>query len=111
MMNDSEDELIGRLKLVTHGDLRKDQQAKPPVSLADLTDAETIIGFPLPTLLRRIYLEVGNGGFGPGYGLFPLLQKVSKLPCDGCFKYIHIEMIEYRLLYVKEREDICKSAR
>ena len=25
---------------------------------------------PCPALLKRLYLEIGNGGFGPGYGLF-----------------------------------------
>jgi hypothetical protein len=71
-MSNDEDELIEQLKQTTHGGLRKGQQARALVSLKDLVHAETIIGFPLPTLLRRIYLEVGNGGFGPGYGLFPL---------------------------------------
>jgi hypothetical protein len=31
-----------------------------------ITEAERVIGFPMPPLLRRLYLEVGNGGFGPG---------------------------------------------
>jgi hypothetical protein len=31
--------------------------------------AEALIGRPLPSLLRRLYLEVANGGFGPGYGV------------------------------------------
>jgi hypothetical protein len=30
----------------------------------DLARAETMLGFPLPSLLRRIYLEVGDGAFG-----------------------------------------------
>jgi hypothetical protein len=30
---------------------------------------EHLIGFSLPPLLRRIYTEIANGGFGPGYGL------------------------------------------
>lgn len=34
--------------------------------------AERALGFPLPPLLRELYLKVGNGGFGPGYGLFGL---------------------------------------
>lgn len=37
-----------------------------------MVQAELQLGFKLPSLLRRIYLEAGNGGFGPGYGLFPL---------------------------------------
>jgi hypothetical protein len=35
-------------------------------------EAETVIGYRLPPLLRRLYLEVGNGGFGPGYGILGL---------------------------------------
>lgn len=36
---------------------------------AAVTEAEDIIGYPLPTLLRRIYLEVANGGVGPDRGI------------------------------------------
>jgi len=43
-----------------------------PVTQADLADAEKLLGFALPPFLKRVYLEVGNGGFGPGYGLAPL---------------------------------------
>jgi hypothetical protein len=32
--------------------------------------AEAEIGFALPPLLRRVYLEVANGGFGPASGIF-----------------------------------------
>ncbi|MFD0598511.1 SMI1/KNR4 family protein [Catellatospora coxensis] len=32
---------------------------------AEIAEAEHVIGFPVPPLLRRIYLEVANGGFGP----------------------------------------------
>lgn len=31
--------------------------------------AEAAMGLQLPPLLRRLYLEAGNGGFGPGYGI------------------------------------------
>jgi hypothetical protein len=44
----------------------------PPVSLEQLERCEASLGFRLPVLLRRLYLEVGNGGFGPGYGFFPI---------------------------------------
>lgn len=43
-----------------------------PVKVEDTAQAEVQLGFELPSFLRRLYLEVGNGGFGPGYGLFPL---------------------------------------
>jgi hypothetical protein len=37
-----------------------------------VADLARDFGYPLPSLLRRLYLEVGNGGFGPGYGIFNL---------------------------------------
>jgi len=44
---------------------------KPVPIVADkaLQATERAIGFKLPELLRAIYLEVGNGGFGPEYGI------------------------------------------
>lgn len=45
------------------------QKVYPVASVDDLALAEKSLGFSLPKLLRRIYAEVGNGGFGPGYGL------------------------------------------
>src|SRR5712691_9814035 len=30
---------------------------------------EDLLGFPLPPLLRTLYQQLANGGFGPGYGL------------------------------------------
>lgn len=41
----------------------------------DLARAEAMLGFPLPSLLRRIYLEAGNGAFG----LSPLYESVHEL--------------------------------
>ncbi len=43
-----------------------------PASHAEIAEAEARLGFALSPFLRRLYCEVGNGGFGPGYGLFPL---------------------------------------
>ncbi len=43
-----------------------------PVTVEDVAQAEVQLGFELPAFLKRLYLEVRNGGFGPGYGLFPL---------------------------------------
>ena len=40
-----------------------------PTSLAVVEAAEQSLGFYLPHLLREIYTQVGNGGFGPGYGI------------------------------------------
>jgi hypothetical protein len=44
-------------------------QPAPP---AAIDEAEELAGAPLPALLRRLYAEVGNGGFGPGYGVLGL---------------------------------------
>ena len=41
-----------------------------PVARPDqIARAEHDLGFPLPPLLKELYLRVGNGGYGPGYGL------------------------------------------
>jgi hypothetical protein len=46
--------------------------ANPPVTAEQLEAAETALGFRLPEFMRQLYLQVGNGGFGPGYGLLEL---------------------------------------
>jgi hypothetical protein len=46
--------------------------AQPPVDPGSIAGAEAALGFPLPDLLRRLYAEIGNGGYGPGFGLLPL---------------------------------------
>jgi hypothetical protein len=53
----------------------------PPISARQLQVAERAIGFRLPDLLRAIYMEVGNGGFGPEYGIVGT-KGGAKL--DGC---------------------------
>lgn len=40
-----------------------------PASAEAVADAERRLGHRLPPLLRRLYREVANGGFGPGYGI------------------------------------------
>ncbi len=47
-------------------------QRSRPLLLAqklELAADEEQLGFQLPPLLKQIYSEIGNGGFGPGYGL------------------------------------------
>lgn len=43
-----------------------------PITPQEVDAAERVIGRPLPKLLRRIYTEVGNGGFGPDAGIASL---------------------------------------
>ena len=46
--------------------------SEPP----DFASDERRLGFALPPLMKPIYQEVGNGGFGPGYGLIGLTNGV-----------------------------------
>jgi len=48
-----------------------------PADAPTLGRAERELGFPLPPTLRRIYAEVGNGGFGPRSGLLPVERVVA----------------------------------
>jgi len=77
----TEDELVARLKELANDPKRRtgavrqlpDLSGQPlpsPAMQEDVNGAETRMGFQLPALLRRLWTEVGNGGFGPGYGLF-----------------------------------------
>lgn len=49
----------------------------PPVSAETFALANSKLGIVIPKELRWLYENVGDGGFGPGYGLFPLLQNFS----------------------------------
>jgi hypothetical protein len=41
----------------------------PPATPAEVSAAEVVLTLAIPELLHRLYTEVGNGGFGPLYGL------------------------------------------
>jgi len=43
-----------------------------PASTVALEQAEARLGTRLPPVLRRVYAEVANGGFGPGFGLMSI---------------------------------------
>jgi hypothetical protein len=49
--------------------------AHPPATAAEIAHAENELGFRLPPLLRRLYAEVADGGFGPSYGLLPIARR------------------------------------
>jgi hypothetical protein len=44
----------------------------PVASEEEIENAENELGFTIPPLLKIIYQKVGNGGFGPGYGILGL---------------------------------------
>lgn len=43
-----------------------------------VTAAERALGRPLPPFVRRLYLEIADGGFGPGAGLLPLSEVIRQ---------------------------------
>jgi hypothetical protein len=47
---------------------RPPRKPPAPASEAEVDAAEAALGFRIPPFLLRLYLEVGNGGFGPGAG-------------------------------------------
>jgi hypothetical protein len=48
--------------------------AAQPADERTIARAERALGRALPSLLRDVYRYIGDGGFGPGYGLLPLLS-------------------------------------
>ena len=52
-------------------------QMAPPPSAANLDEAAIVLGRPLPDEVRQLY-AIGDGGFGPGEGLFPLDNLISR---------------------------------
>jgi hypothetical protein len=60
-----------------------------PVAETQLRDAEKLLGFTLPESLRSLYAHVGNGDFGPGYGLLPVpLGAPGLVDLVGVFWYV-----------------------
>ena len=55
-----------------------DSELPPPATQQELDRVETSLGFGLPPALRRVYGEVANGGFGPGYGLV----SIERVPAE-----------------------------
>jgi hypothetical protein len=53
----------------TDQDNRRKKLPLQTIGASALAADEVQLGFNLPHLLRQIYIEIGNGGFGPGYGL------------------------------------------
>jgi len=48
------------------------RQLANPASNQSLELDERVFRFALPPILKRLYAEIGSGGFGPGYGLMGL---------------------------------------
>jgi hypothetical protein len=50
-------------------DPRKADFVFPPATSDQLHETEELLGFSLPPMLRSLYAEIANGGFGPAYGI------------------------------------------
>jgi SMI1 / KNR4 family (SUKH-1) len=61
------------LRQVAERAVQESGGALPCATAEQVEEAEAALGFPLPSLLSRLYQEVGNGGFGPEYQLLPLI--------------------------------------
>jgi hypothetical protein len=57
------------LVLKPEGDGQEPTLAFPKASEQQMRDTEQQLGFPLPRLLRHLYAQIANGGFGPGFGI------------------------------------------
>lgn len=60
-------ELLKRHIVATNVTLEFPRASEEAIQLA-----EAALGFPIPTLLKSIYLDIADGGFGPGYGILGL---------------------------------------
>src|SRR5215471_697705 len=76
----------------------------PPVTEAELLEAEAKLGFPLPPLLRRFYREVSNGWFGPGQS--GLWQLDGPWPVDSTDDE-HISLVALYREEHPEPPDVC----
>lgn len=63
-----ERELFRRLRARAEQTWPKYEEWYGPLLEDELRESEEMLGFPLPEFVRRLYTQVGNGGFGPGYG-------------------------------------------
>ncbi len=87
-MAETDDALIAALRSraasIHRTDVVSPQELRAPASEETIASTEAELGFSLDPFLRRVYGEVANGGFGPGYGCLPLTgpQSLSSVYAD-----------------------------
>jgi hypothetical protein len=71
--------LQNRIRRTPSTDLECVPAIQPRVALTPdkIERAELELGFMLPSLLRSLYLQVANGGYGPGWGILPIDEIVE----------------------------------
>jgi hypothetical protein len=72
--------------------IRPIEPVPPPATKAQVEAAETALGFSLPPLLRRVYMEVANGGWGPHTGLEPLPAAETEPDGNDLVSFYHINL-------------------
>ena len=83
-----------------------EQKLRSPVSNGELAEAEHRLGFRLPALLRELYSEVGDGGFGPSYGFLPLLKSSPEVKlANGCLPRVESAVELYEIFKKGDPED------
>jgi hypothetical protein len=70
--------MSGDLGAISLGAPGPAESAPPPAGEQEVAVAEARLGFALPPQLRQFYLEVADGGVGPGDGVFSLAELVAK---------------------------------
>ena len=65
------------------------------LDLRELIELERQLGGPFPPPLRQLYSEVGNGGYGPGYGLLTAQDAVER---SRAWLKMYAEPPEHQLL-------------
>jgi hypothetical protein len=88
MTNDTPNQLIAAIRDRIQDPTRATEGADfippkiyPTATHTQLDAAERTLHLTLPPFLRRLYTEIGNGGFGPGYGLIGVEGGALE---DGC---------------------------
>ena len=91
-----DDELVGRANDIQRS-MRTpaEQPLPPPATLDQVAATEAALGLRLPPLLRRLYLEVANGGFGPGPGLLGVRGGARSIK-GRSMEELHRTMLEAR---------------
>jgi SMI1 / KNR4 family (SUKH-1) len=89
-----DDVLTARAEEIEHSMTTPAERPLPaPASEEQLADAERRLGFALPPLLRRLYAEVANGGFGPGPGILGV-KGGQRNDHGKTVEDLHAEMLE-----------------
>lgn len=74
------------------------KRPNPPLRQESLEELEHEFGFRFPTLVRRLYTEVADGGYGPSWGINRLRQPPN-VPIDPAYS----EMMSIESWYRRDR--------